>query len=134
MDTITKEQRSYVMSRIRSTNTAIERKVFAYLRKEGIHFQRHYKRVPGNPDIALPRMKKAIFIDGDFWHGWKFAEKKQRLPAGYWHAKIEGNILRDKARRRLLKKSGWQVLRIWEHQLKQNEQATLVRIKRFLAR
>jgi DNA mismatch endonuclease (patch repair protein) len=134
MGTITKEQRSYIMSRIRSTNTAIERKVFAYLRKEGIHFQRHYKRALGNPDIALPRKKRAVFIDGDFWHGWKFAETKHRLPAQYWHAKIEGNILRDKARRRLLRKSGWQVLRIWEHQLKENEQTALMRIKEFLVR
>jgi DNA mismatch endonuclease, patch repair protein len=132
MDALTKEQRSYIMSRIRSTNTAIERKVFAYLRREGIHFQRHYKKALGNPDIALPRKKKAVFVDGDFWHGWKFAEKKLRLPAGYWHAKIEGNILRDKARRRILRQSGWQVLRIWEHQLKKNEQASLERIKRFL--
>jgi G:T-mismatch repair DNA endonuclease (very short patch repair protein) len=57
----------------------------------------------------------------------------RRLPAGYWHAKIEGNIVRDKARRRLLRKSGWQVLRIWEHQLKKSEQTSLERIKRFLA-
>ena len=65
-DKFLKEKRSLIMSKIRSKNTKIEVNVFRELRKRGIYFQKHYKGTIGNPDIALPRKKKAIFIDGDF--------------------------------------------------------------------
>lgn len=121
------------MSHIRSKNTGIEQLVCRYLRSKNIYFQKHYKRAPGNPDIALPRKKKAVFIDGDFWHGWKFAEKKKRLPNdGYWIQKIEKNIRRDKKNRARLRKDGWKVLRIWEHQLKKDPETSLKRITEFL--
>ena len=77
------------MSKIRSQDTKVEILIFRELRKRGIYFQKHYKRVIGNPDIALPRKKKAVFIDGDFWHGYKFPKLKKRLPKKYWLAKIE---------------------------------------------
>lgn len=105
------------MSKIRSKNTQIERIVFKELRKKKIYFKKHYNRVVGNPDIALPRKKKAIFIDGDFWHGYKFDKKKSRLPKVYWLEKIQSNIKRDKLKIKNLKKLGWSVLRIWEHEL-----------------
>lgn len=120
------------MSRIRATNTQLEKKVFKHLQRKRIHFQRHYRRAPGNPDIALPRKKKVVFIDGDFWHGWKFKESVKRLPKDYWRGKIEGNIKRDEKNRRALKRDGWRVLRIWEHQLKRKEAETLERIEKFL--
>lgn len=121
------------MSRIRSKNTRIEQEVYRYLRRKKIYFQKHYDRAPGKPDIALPRIKKAIFIDGDFWHGWKFAEKKKRLPNdGYWIQKIEKNIKRDKKNRARLRKNGWKVMRVWEHQLKKRPMDTLERIEAFL--
>jgi len=72
-DRLSKPARSQLMSRIRSKNTGLERAVFAELRKAGIRFQRHYDRVPGAPDIALPRRKRAVFIHGDFWHGYGWA-------------------------------------------------------------
>ncbi len=106
------------MSKIRSKNTKAEILVFRELRKQGVYFQKHYSKVPRKPDIALPREKKAIFIDGDFWHGYNFKKQKDRLPQKYWVAKIDGNIKRDRKNRTLLRKNGWQVLRIWEHELK----------------
>lgn len=120
------------MSRIRSSNTKIEKKVFKYLRHKKIYFQKHYRRAPGNPDIALLRKKKAIFIDGDFWHGWKFKERADKLPKEYWREKIENNIKRDKKNRRKLRQAGWRVLRIWEHQLKKKEAETFEKIVIFL--
>jgi len=101
------------MSRIHATNTQLEKRVFKYLQRKRIHFQRHYSRALGNPDIALPRKKKAVFIDGDFWHGWKFKEKSQRLPKEYWREKIERNIKRDEQNKRALRGDGWRVLRVW---------------------
>ena len=98
-----------------------------------LYFQKHYNRAPGKPDIALPRKKIAVFIDGDFWHGWQFFKNKKRLPKKYWVKKIEGNIVRDRKNRRILKKQGWEVLRVWEHEINSvKNQACLDEIIRFI--
>ena len=119
------------MSRIRSKNTALEKRVFSRLRSQSIYFQKHYKRIAGNPDIALPRKKKVVFIDGDFWHGYKFDSFRKRLPE-FWENKIENNIKRDKRNRTKLKQAGWKVLRIWEHDVEKNFDSTIEKIERFL--
>jgi DNA mismatch endonuclease (patch repair protein) len=87
------------------------------LRKRGVYFQKYYSKVIGKPDIALPRKKKAVFIDGDFWHGYQFAKNKNRRPKKYWVQKIAGNIARDKKNTATLERRGWKVLRIWEHEI-----------------
>jgi len=120
------------MSKIRSKNTKPEVLVFRELRKRGIYFQKHYKRAAGNPDIALPRKKKAVFIDGDFWHGYQFSKLEKRLPKKYWLAKIERNIKRDRKNRAQLHKEGWEVLRVWEHELNKNFDNALEKIIKFL--
>ena len=120
------------MSRIRSQNTSLESAVFKFLRKEKVYFRMHYRKAPGVPDIALPEKKKAIFIDGDFWHGWRYQQRKRRIPKVYWRGKIERNIERDRTNRRKLRRAGWAVMRIWEHQLKKNRAAMLAKIVRFL--
>lgn len=120
------------MSHIRSTDTSLEKRVFRYLRKEKVHFQPYYKKAPGKPDIALPRKKKAVFIDGDFWHGWKFGETGKRLPARYWRRKILKNMERDRKNRAKLRREGWRVLRVWEHELNRNERKALEKIRAFL--
>ena len=117
-DVFTKQKRSEIMSRIRATNTQLEKRVFRYLRRKGIYFQTHYTKALGKPDIALPKRKIAIFIDGDFWHGWHFEARRKSLPKIYWQEKIRGNIARDKRNRASLRRKGWKVLRVWEHQLK----------------
>jgi len=131
-DIYSKKKRSEIMSRIRSKNTSIERMVFHYLRANKIYFQKHYGRVPGNPDIALPRKKRAIFLDGDFWHGRNFKVAKLRLPNSYWRDKIQGNILRDLKKRRMLKNQGWETLRIWEGDLERKTEMVLHDIALFL--
>lgn len=132
-DIFTKEKRSEIMSLIRPKGTKPELAVFRYLRQEKIYFQRHYKRVSGSPDVAVPRRKVAIFIDGDFWHGWKFHLWKGKLSTEYWRPKIEANIRRDKRNFARLRRDGWKVMRVWEHDLVPRKRAvTLERIKLFL--
>lgn len=116
------------MSRIRSKNTKIETIIFKELRRRGIYFQKHYDKILGKPDIALPSKKIAIFIDGDFWHGWQFSRRKQKLPKKYWQEKIERNIKRDRKNFAKLRRQGWNVLRVWEHQIKNDFQGTINKI------
>lgn len=120
------------MSKIRSKNTVAEMLVFKELQKRKIYFQKHYKRAVGNPDVALPCKKRAVFIDGDFWHGYQFLKQRKRLPKKYWQAKIEDNIKRDRRIRAKLKRDGWQILKIWEHELSKNFDKTIEKIIAFL--
>lgn len=134
-DIFSKEKRSEVMSRIRSKNSKAERTVFSFLRRNRIYFQRHYKRAPGTPDIALPRKKIAVFIDGDFWHGRGLQELLDRLPAEYWRPKIERNMARDKEIEERLRLAGWKYLRVWESDImrKRTQAEQLERVRAFLA-
>ena len=120
------------MSKIRSKNTKAELIVFRELRKRKIYFQKHYKKAAGSPDIAFPRKKMAIFIDGDFWHGRNFAKNKNRLPKKYWREKIGTNILRDKKKGARLKRKGWKILRLWESDILKDEENALSKIISFL--
>ncbi len=120
------------MSKIRSKNTKAELVVFRELKKRKIYFQKHYKKVPGSPDIAIPSRKIAIFIDGDFWHGRNFIKDKNRLPKKYWLRKIEGNIARDKRNRTKLRKQGWKILKIWESKIRKSPEKTFTKIIKFV--
>lgn len=120
------------MSKIRSKNTRAENLVFRELQRRKIYFQKHYKKVIGNPDIALPRKRKAVFIDGDFWHGYRFDRLRQRLPRKYWLTKIGNNIRRDKYYRVKLRREGWKILRVWEHDLVKKPQETISKVIHFL--
>jgi len=134
-DVFSPEKRREVMRLIKSKNSKAELLVFSYLRREGTYFQRHYRRAPGTPDIALPRKKKAIFIDGDFWHGRNYTHRlKGRVPSDYWVQKITRNIKRDKEIQRILKNAGWQTLRVWESDIlrKGTRFAALNKIQKFL--
>lgn len=124
------------MSRIRGKNTQAEKEVFRYLRYRKIYFQKHYDKVPGKPDLALPRKKKAVFIDGDFWHGRYLADTKDRLPSAFWREKIGNNVARDKKNRAYLRRNGWNVMRVWESDLKRNKTRgkCLERIEDFLVK
>ena len=132
-DVFSKNKRSEIMSRIRSSDTGIEKDVFRFLRANGIYFQKHYKKATGHPDIALPKKKRVVFIDGDFWYGWHFNQRASKLPKKYWRKKIRNNIERDAKNRRILRMAGWKVMRVWEHQLKGDRALfTMKRIKYFL--
>ena len=134
-DMFSPEKRSEIMSRIQSKNTQAEIIVFRYLRKRKIYFQKHYTRVAGKPDIALPRKKRAVFVDGDFWHGRDYDRIVASRPEGdYWPAKIAYNMERDTRSRTELLEKGWQILSVWESDIKRKRtrSSTLERIAKFL--
>ena len=133
-DFLTPEERSIQMGKIRGKNTKAELTVFRYLRKEGVYFQKHYKHALGSPDIALPRKKKAVFIDGDFWHGKTIDRVMERGPDDYWTKKILRNMERDKQHDESLRENGWQILHIWEQDIlrKRTQDSTLMNVKKFL--
>jgi DNA mismatch endonuclease (patch repair protein) len=120
------------MSRIKSKNTKIEVFVFRELRRAGVHFQKHYKRCPGRPDVCVPSRKLAVFIDGDFWHGYRYPAWKHKLPSEFWTNKIERNRARDRKNFSRLRRSGWRVMRVWEHELQRHADQTTERIIDFL--
>jgi len=131
MDRVTKEQRSHIMSKIRGKNTKPESIMFEALETLGIEFEKHYKLL-GNPDMVFPKQKIAVFIDGDFWHGWNYEKRKEKLPK-YWVEKIKRNMRRDVRYRRQLKNEGWTVLRLWEHKILKRPESCITRIKKVIA-
>lgn len=131
-DHLTKEQRSELMRHVRPKNSKIELLVFSFLKKNKIHFQRHYRRVPGTPDIARPSEKKAVFIHSDFWHGWQYPRWKHKLNSDFWRDKMEKNRARDQRKLRQLRRMGWRVLIVWEHSLKRDFDSEMKKLRQFL--
>ena len=116
-DIFTKEKRSWVMSRIRSKDTKIEKAMASLLRKNRIHY-RKYPKLFGNPDFIIEK-KVLLFCDGDFWHGYQY-DKKKKPQKKFWREKIERNMKRDRKVTRTLRRDGWSVIRIWEHEIQKN--------------
>ena len=127
-DVFTKEKRSWVMSRIRSKNTKIDLAMKKMLSDMGIKYKM-YPKMYGNPDFVLPKKRIIIFCDGDFWHGYKYGERKKPSKK-FWRDKIEGNMMRDRQVSRKLGRNGWPVLRFWEHDIEKNPEKCRRRIKR----
>ena len=107
------------MSHIRSTNSKHEETVRKYLFYKGLRYRKNVRRLPGCPDIVLPKYRTVIFVNGCFWHKhdcgrfvWPSSNEE------YWHQKISRNIERDAENQKLLMEQGWRVLVIWECQLK----------------
>lgn len=115
-DIMSPETRSKVMSRIRGKNTGPELLLAEALAREGWEWESHAADLPGRPDFIFRDSAVAIFVDGDFWHGWQFPRWCHKL-SEKWEIKIEGNIKRDRRNHKKLRRMGWKVLRIWEHQL-----------------
>lgn len=119
-DVLTKEQRSYCMSRIRGSNTQAEVRFRRYLWKKGIKGYRIRSRVLGKPDLYFSKQKIAVFIDGCFWHKCPRCYKKPKSNVKFWNKKIEQNRKRDLMVNGMLKKKRIKAIRFWEHQLKDN--------------
>ena len=114
---------SYRMSRIRSTETSIEKRLGKALWAVGIRYRKNYKKAIGVPDFAIVKYKIAIFCDSAFWHGYKNMTTKRhafKSNVTFWTQKIERNIQRDKEVNRRLRKHGWKVLRFWDFQIEKN--------------
>lgn len=118
------------MSRVKSKNTKPETIIFKMLETSGYKFRKHYK-IYGKPDIAFPKHKIAIFIDGEFWHGKDFDQWKQKLTP-FWFSKISGNIQRDRSRSKLLKKAGWYPLRLWGKVIIRDPEKAFLKIVKFI--
>jgi len=96
----------------------------------GYCFRVNVSKLPGKPDIVIKKHNLVIFVDGEFWHGYRWKSKKPRIKANrqYWIAKIEGNIARDKKNNRMLKKQGFTVLRFWEQDIRKRLDTCLAKI------
>lgn len=119
LDPLSKAQRSERMSRIKSKNTKPEMVIRRYLYHSGFRYRLHVKELPGKPDLVFKGRKKVIFIHGCFWH--QHGCKYYRMPhtkIEYWIPKLQRNVERDKNEIESLEKSGWNVLIIWECEIK----------------
>lgn len=120
MDKLTKEKRSWNMSRIKGKDTKPEIIVRSVLHKNGFRFRLNRKDLPGKPDIVLPKYKSVILVHGCFWHRHprcKFAyNPKSRVK--FWQNKFSENVERDRFVRKELRKMGWKVIVVWECELK----------------
>lgn len=121
-DDLTSEERHYNMSRIRSTNSRPEEIVRKYLFSQGFRYRKNVRKLPGCPDIVLPKYRTIVFVNGCFWH--KHDCPRFHWPSSnveYWTQKINGNAARDKKNRRLLQEAGWHVITVWECELKKDK-------------
>lgn len=130
-DTISKEMRSWNMSRIKGKDTSPEVSVRSCLFRNGFRFKKNVAELPGKPDIVLPKYRSVIFINGCFWHhheGCRYATVPKTRTA-YWTAKFERNVSNDRKNKALLEELGWHVITVWECSLKKdfsNTMASLV--------
>lgn len=118
-DRISKQHRSWNMSRIRGKDTGIEVSVRKALFARGFRYRKNDKRLPGKPDIVLPKYKCAIFVNGCFWH-MHAGCPNARLPKSnveFWKNKLEKNAQKDKLNTQLLESDGWRVINVWECEL-----------------
>ena len=115
-DVLTKKQRSYNMSQIRSRDTRPEMAVRSIVHRMGYRFRLHARDLPGKPDIVLPRHEKIIFVHGCYWHMHR-CRYGRVIPATnteFWQNKRMGNVARDRKNLRKLRRDGWSVLVVWE--------------------
>ena len=119
MDSFSKEERSRIMSRIRSFDTKPEVAVRKYLFSKGLRYRKNVATLPGKPDLVFPKYKTVVFIHGCFWHGHNC--KAADLPETrreFWEKKIEGNKSRDKENVLALQSLGWKILTVWQCEIK----------------
>src|SRR3989344_1680527 len=116
-DTFSKKKRSQIMSKVKSKETKIELSFKELL--VGYRFS-YQPKIIGKPDFALKKLKIAIFIDSCFWHKCPKHFRGPNSNKSYWKPKIDSNVKRAKEVNKLLKKEGWKVIRVWEHDIKKN--------------
>lgn len=133
MGNLTKKQRSYCMSRVKNRDTDIERQVRSELHRRGLRFRKHVKDLPGKPDIVFPGARVAVFIDGDFWHGYRFPLWKRKL-SPFWRQKIQINRERDNRNFAKLRRMGWRTIRVWQHTIEKDIEAVVKKICKAISR
>ncbi|MHA3786599.1 very short patch repair endonuclease [Flavobacterium hauense] len=130
----TSPARSKVMSKIRSKNTKPEIIFRKELWKRGLRYRTHVKDIPGSPDIIMKKYKVIIFIDGEFWHGYNWNEKKEKIKTNrdFWIPKIERNMQRDQQNNEKLLILGYKVFRFWEHSIKKELQSCINEVTEYI--
>jgi len=132
-DALSKEKRSWLMSRIKGRDTKPEILVRSVVHRMGFRFRVHRRDLPGTPDIVLPRHGKIILVHGCFWHGHKRCPRSRRpgTHKRFWNKKLDANIERDERVRRKLRRMGWRILVVWECETRKPEKL-LRKLERFL--
>lgn len=116
-DVFTKKKRSEVMSKIRSRgNIATEIRLVSLMRRGAIHGWRRHQQIFGRPDFVFKRQRVAVFVDGCFWHCCPKCSNQPKSNAEFWSRKLTANRRRDRFVGKTLRRAGWKVLRIWEHE------------------
>ena len=121
-DDLTPEQRRRNMQAIHSKDTTIELLLRKALWERGVRYRKNYKKLIGKPAIAITKYKIAVFCDSDYWHGYDWENRNQRIKSNrdYWVPKIERNMARDREVTEALQRDGWLVLRFWEWQIRKH--------------
>lgn len=130
-DTITREHRSWTMSRIRGRDTKPEVKLRSMLHRAGFRFRLHDRKLPGRPDIVMPKHRTAIMLHGCFWHRHDNC-RNATMPSTrteFWRSKFEGNVERDRQAVGQLNALGWRVITVWECELKKDPDQVLSSIR-----
>ena len=120
------------MTAVRASGSKIEQKLGKALWKADLRYRKQYSKLPGRPDFVLVRYKIAIFSDSHFWHGynWKKRKHEHKSNQRFWHNKIERNMERDREINRELKRRGWTVIRFWEHEIKEDVERCVQKVKK----
>lgn len=135
MEKISKEQRSNIMRAIRSTNTKAEIRLAKSLWHLGYRYRKNNRTVFGTPDLTFKKLKIAIFVDSEFFHGKDWETEKNRVKTNpeFWQKKIERNIQRDIEVNNYLESQNWKVLRFWSHEIEKNLEDCLSKIQSEIA-
>ena len=135
MDFLTHEQRSKLMSAIRSTNTKDEVRLAKALWALGYRYRKNNKTVFGKPDFTFKKIKLAVFVDGEFFHGknWEIDRNRIKTNSEFWIKKIERNMQRDIEVNAYLESQNWKILRFWSNDIKKNLDSCIVEIQNAIA-
>jgi len=122
VDRLTKEQRRKNMQAVKATGSKIELALAKELWRRGHRYRKNDKTVFGKPDLTFKKIKLAIFVDSEFWHGkdWETKKHEHKSNIDFWHKKIQRNIDRDKEVNEKLTLKGWKILRFWGKDIKKS--------------
>lgn len=120
------------MQAVKNKNTTLENLVCKTLWADNIRFRKNVVDLPGKPDIAIKKYKIVVFIDSCFWHKCPIHYKVPATNTEFWENKITSNMLRDEKVNAIYKNMGWNILRVWEHEIKEDFETTIGKITNFI--
>ncbi|MBS1751400.1 MAG: very short patch repair endonuclease [Bacteroidetes bacterium] len=131
MDKLSPEQRRKNMQAVKAKGSVIEMTLAKALWQKGYRYRKNDKSVFGKPDFTFKKLKIAIFVDSEFWHGknWRKSKHHHKSNQEFWHRKIEQNIKRDKTVNKTLKNNDWTVIRFWGNEIQKNVASCVIKIE-----